>query len=65
LPKIIFISIDIQKRSVEAIILCRMPFLMQPSPFPDLGLVPSMAPITVEAEEQQTTDKSIQGQLPG
>jgi hypothetical protein len=26
-----------------------MPFLMQPSPFPGLGLAPPMAPITVEA----------------
>jgi hypothetical protein len=28
-----------------------MPFLMQPSPFPGLGLAPPMAPITVEAGE--------------
>jgi hypothetical protein len=43
------LSIGIQKTSVEARILRRMPFLMQPSPFPGLGLAPPMAPITVEA----------------
>jgi hypothetical protein len=43
------LSIGIQKTSVEARILHRMPFLTQPSPFPGLGLAPQMAPITVEA----------------
>jgi hypothetical protein len=28
-----------------------MPFLMQPSPFPGLGLAPPMAPIMVEARD--------------
>jgi hypothetical protein len=39
------LSIGIQNRNVESRILCRMPFLTQPSPFPGLGL----APIMVEA----------------
>jgi hypothetical protein len=33
-------------KSVEARILCRMPFPTQPSPFPGLGLAPPMATIT-------------------
>jgi hypothetical protein len=45
------LSIGIQKTSAEARILHRMPFLMQPSPLPGLGLAPPMAPITVEAGE--------------
>jgi hypothetical protein len=43
------LSIGIQKTSAEASILCQMPFLMQLSKFPGLGLAPPMAPITVEA----------------
>jgi hypothetical protein len=42
-------------KSAEAIILCRMPFLTQPSPFPGLGLAPPMAPITVEAGDKYKT----------
>jgi hypothetical protein len=49
----------IQKRSVEAIILCQMPFLTQPSPFPGLGLAPPMAPITVEAGDFQIAEKQL------
>jgi hypothetical protein len=45
LPNIILI----QKTSAEARILCRMPFLTQPSPFPGLELAPPMASIMVEA----------------
>jgi hypothetical protein len=37
-----------------------MPFLMQPSPFPGLGLAPPMAPIMVEAGDEQKLFIKIQ-----
>jgi hypothetical protein len=36
-----------------ATILCWMLFMMQPSPFPGLGLAPTMASIMVEAGENE------------
>jgi hypothetical protein len=50
LPNIILIYPLVFKRGVlRQEFLRQMPFLMQPSPFPGLGLSPPMAPITVEA----------------
>jgi hypothetical protein len=46
-------------QSEHQAILHRMPFLMQPSPFPGLGLAPPMAPITVEAGNEYGRRKHI------